>query len=40
VARLGDLLALSYNGLVQSWPEIVRLASEHSTAAGEPGTLF
>ena len=28
MARLGDLLALSYNGLVQSWPEIVRLASQ------------
>lgn len=32
--------ALSYNSLVQSWPEILRLASERSTAAGEPGTLF
>lgn len=32
--------ALSYNGLVQSWPEIVRLAKETPGAATEPGRLF
>lgn len=28
--------ALSYNGLVQSWPEIVRLAGESTSRAAEP----
>ncbi|MEY9625057.1 DUF1156 domain-containing protein [Sinorhizobium fredii] len=28
--------ALAYNGLVQSWPEIMRLARENSTSAGVP----
>lgn len=28
--------ALSYNGLVQSWPEITRLAREGSLPAGPP----
>jgi putative DNA methylase len=28
--------ALSYNGLVQSWPEIMRLAKEQATAGREP----
>ena len=32
--------ALAYNGLVQSWPEIVRLSKERPTAAGESGELF
>lgn len=32
--------AASYNGLVQSWPEIVRLASEQPTASVEQGGLF
>jgi putative DNA methylase len=32
--------ALSYNGLVQSWPEITRLAREGSRRAGEQGDLF
>jgi putative DNA methylase len=30
----------AYNGLVQSWPEIVRLASEKPTASVEQGGLF
>lgn len=30
----------SYNGLVQSWPEIVHLASEKPTASVEQGGLF
>ncbi|NLT34375.1 MAG: hypothetical protein GXX83_00530 [Gaiellales bacterium] len=33
MARLGDLLALSYNGLVQSWPEIVQQVIVHQTYA-------
>ncbi len=32
--------ALSYNGLVQSWPEIVRLASEIGKSGPEQGGLF
>jgi putative DNA methylase len=34
--------AMAYNGLVQSWPEIVRLASSVGSAAatGTPGELF
>ena len=32
--------ALSYNGLVQSWPEIMRLARESTVAADSQGTLF
>jgi putative DNA methylase len=32
--------ALSYNGLVQSWPEIVRLAREGDKARTEQGGLF
>jgi putative DNA methylase len=33
--------ALAYNGLVQSWPEIVRLARDGKTPmAAEQGTLF
>jgi putative DNA methylase len=32
--------ALSYNALVQSWPEIVRLAKETAAAPTEPGSLF
>ena len=32
--------ALSYNGLVQSWPEIVRLAGEVGKPKTEQGTLF
>lgn len=32
--------ALTYNGLVQSWPEIARLAREGGTAETEQGTLF
>ena len=32
--------ALAYNGLVQSWPEIVRLASESDTPTTEQGGLF
>lgn len=34
--------AMAYNGLVQSWPEIVRLASSVGSAAatGMPGELF
>ncbi|MCC6178178.1 MAG: DUF1156 domain-containing protein [Chloroflexi bacterium] len=32
--------AASYNGLVQSWPEIVRLANEKPTASVEQGGLF
>jgi putative DNA methylase len=32
--------ALAYNGLVQSWPEIVRLAREHGAAPTEQGGLF
>ncbi len=32
--------ALSYNGLVQSWPEIVRLAGEVGKRKTEQGTLF
>ena len=28
--------ALSYNGLVQSWPEIMRLAGESRAAAAQP----
>ena len=32
--------ALAYNGLVQSWPEIVRLAQERDTPTTEQGGLF
>ncbi len=32
--------ALSYNGLVQSWPEITRLARESSKPKSEQGDLF
>ena len=32
--------ALAYNGLVQSWPEIVRLAREGSEPRAEQGALF
>ena len=32
--------ALAYNGLVQSWPEIVRLAREGSKPTVEQGALF
>ena len=32
--------ALAYNGLVQSWPEIVRLARERDTPTTEQGGLF
>jgi len=32
--------ALAYNGLVQSWPEITRLAREGSASGSEQGTLF
>ncbi|HEX3532529.1 MAG TPA: DUF1156 domain-containing protein [Thermoanaerobaculia bacterium] len=32
--------ALSYNGLVQSWPEITRLARENDKARTEQATLF
>ena len=32
--------ALAYNGLVQSWPEIVRLAGERSSAQPSQGGLF
>lgn len=32
--------ALAYNGLVQSWPEIIRLAGEAARRAPGPGDLF
>ena len=32
--------ALSYNSLVQSWPEIVRMARETGATGTEQGTLF
>src|SRR5262249_26696922 len=32
--------ALSYNALVQSWPEIARLAREGGTPRAEQATLF
>jgi putative DNA methylase len=32
--------ALSYNGLVQSWPEILRMARESGVAETEQGALF
>ncbi len=32
--------ALAYNGLVQSWPEIVRLSGEARRKTGEQTTLF
>jgi putative DNA methylase len=32
--------ALAYNGLVQSWPEIVRLTRERATPSAEQGGLF
>ena len=32
--------ALAYNGLVQSWPEITRLAREGGTPRTEQGGLF
>lgn len=32
--------ALSYNGLVQSWPEIVRMARERGTAITQQASLF
>lgn len=32
--------ALAYNGLVQSWPEIVRLAREGRAREGEQGDLL
>jgi putative DNA methylase len=32
--------ALSYNGLVQSWPEITRLAREGGRAFAAQGALF
>ena len=40
-SSLTDLLESGYgNGLVQSWPEIMRLARESASAAGGQGTLF
>jgi putative DNA methylase len=36
--RAGE--ALAYNGLVQSWPEIVRLASDRAASGIEQGALF
>jgi putative DNA methylase len=36
----GAAEALSYNGLVQSWPEITRLAREGGKARAEQGGLF
>jgi len=32
--------ALSYNALVQSWPEISRLAREGGNAGAKQGSLF
>lgn len=32
--------ALAYNGLVQSWPEIARLAREGGKPRAEQGALF
>jgi len=32
--------ALAYNGLVQSWPEIARLAREGDKPKSEQGALF
>ena len=32
--------ALSYNGLVQSWPEIIRLASERGRTQPQQEALF
>ena len=32
--------ALAYNGLVQSWPEIIRLAREGGKPRTEQGGLF
>ena len=32
--------ALAYNGLVQSWPEIIRLAREGGTPTAEQAELF
>jgi putative DNA methylase len=32
--------ALTYNGLVQSWPEIVRLAQESTESRSEQASLF
>jgi putative DNA methylase len=32
--------ALSYNGLVQSWPEIVRLSRDHATPRTKQGQMF
>ncbi|NLS78480.1 MAG: DUF1156 domain-containing protein, partial [Chloroflexi bacterium] len=32
--------ALSYNGLVQSWPEIARLAMERRRSEPQQATLF
>ena len=32
--------ALAYNGLVQSWPEIVRLSREGGKPEAEQGALF
>ena len=32
--------ALAYNSLVQSWPEIVRLAQERPAVSEEPDSLF
>ena len=32
--------ALAYNGLVQSWPEIVRLSRENPTSGPTQGALF
>ena len=32
--------ALAYNGLVQSWPEIARLAREGGKSRAEQGALF
>ncbi len=35
-----NIEALTYNGFVQSWPEIMRLSREPESAAPEQGTLF
>jgi putative DNA methylase len=36
----GTAEALSYNALVQSWPEISRLAREGGNAGAKQGSLF
>ena len=33
-------LVITYNGLVQSWPEIVRLSREGGKPRAEQGVLF